>query len=232
MTPINNHPFVFGRHIFMHNGVVANFLPIKRELVSLIGFEAFSNIHGSTDSENMCALYITNLTKGGTKDTWERTYTLEEMFAALHKTVTQIMELQKKILGPKRSPNSLNICTTDGTKMLALRFRNHATEQPPSLYWSDTAGQKLNGKYPQHPDAADKMVRTATMSANDTVGKHHIVASEPTTYDEQEWHLIQANHALMVHENGKMECRAVDFDPGFNAEDPEKYDATVAELGH
>lgn len=232
MTQINNHPFVFGRHVFMHNGTVTNFLDIKREMVPLIGFDAFCNVHGSTDSENMAALYITNLTNNRGKETWEHTYTTQEMFAALTKTITQIMELQKSKLGSKHTPNSLNLCTTDGTKMVAFRFRNHATEQPPSLYWSDSAGQKLNGKFPQHPDAPEKVVRTATMSEKDKIGKHVIIASEPTTYDEKEWHLIPANHAFCVDDSGKTEQRQIVYDVGLNAEDPEQYDPTVAELGH
>lgn len=57
------------------------------------------------------------------------------------------MELQQKTLGNKKAPNSLNFCTTDGKKMVAIRFRNHATQQPPSLYWSEFAGKTLNHKY-------------------------------------------------------------------------------------
>jgi len=33
-------------------------------------------------------------------------------------------------------------------------------------------------------------------------GKHTIVASEPTTYDEDEWHLIGRNSTLTVDEKG------------------------------
>lgn len=50
-----------------------------------------------------------------------------------------------------------------------------------------------------------------------------IVASEPTTYDEQEWHLIKANHALLVDEEGEEREMKIDYDEHLNAGDP-KFD--------
>src|SRR5450759_4539643 len=41
VTEMNNHPFVFGRHVIMHNGVISNFIDIKREMLQVIGKDAF-----------------------------------------------------------------------------------------------------------------------------------------------------------------------------------------------
>ena len=49
-TP-NNHPFAFGRHIFMHNGAVNHFTEIRRDLCNEMSAAAYANIVGSTDSE-------------------------------------------------------------------------------------------------------------------------------------------------------------------------------------
>lgn len=146
------------------------------------------------------------------------------MFAAMRKTVTQILQLQQIKLGASNTPNSLNFCTTDGTKLLAIRFRNHATQQPPSLYWSEFAGRTLNTKYPGHPDSKDLVNEEAVLDKEEKIGKHTIVASEPTTYDEHEWHLIKANHALLVDEEGEEKEVQIEYDPGLNAKDP-KFDA-------
>lgn len=73
--------------------------------------------------------------------------------------------------------------------MVALRFRNHATQQPPSLYWSEFAGRTLNRKYPGDPDHAVDSDSDAIKPTSEH-NKHTIIASEPTTYDEGEWHLI------------------------------------------
>lgn len=146
------------------------------------------------------------------------------MFAALTKTVNQILELQHNKLGDSNTPNSLNFCTTDGTKLLAIRFRNHATQQPPSLYWSEFAGRTLNTKYPGNPDSKDIVNEEAVLGEGERIGKHTIIASEPTTFDEDEWHLIGKNSALLVDEDGVEREVPVEYDGKFNARDP-KFDA-------
>lgn len=129
---------------------------------------------------------MTNLTNGGTKDAWEKSYTIDEMKNAMAKTVTQILELQHNKLGSKAAPNSLNFCTTDGSKLLAIRFRNHESQQPPSLYWSEFAGRTLNTKYPGNPDA--NVANDEAQKSGEEMGRHTIISSEPTTYDESQWY--------------------------------------------
>ena len=104
--------------------------------------------------------------------------------------------------------------------MVAIRFRNHPTEQPPSLYWSEFAGRTLNKKFPGNPDGADKANEEATKSDGDRIGKHTIIASEPTTYDEAEWHLVKANCALTVDEYGTETEVPIQYDTKYNAVDP------------
>jgi glutamine amidotransferase len=216
VASVNSHPFVFGRHVFMHNGAISNFLDVRRDMSDLMSYDAYCNVLGSTDSEHAAALYMTNLTGGGTKDAWEKQYPISDMLNAMTKTVIQIMKLQQKQLGKKAAPNSLNFATTDGKKMVAIRFRNHVTEQPPSLYWSEFAGRTLNTKYPGNPDTANAENKEATKNTGDRIGMHTIVASEPTTYDESEWHLIGANCALTVDENGTEKETPIKYDGGLN----------------
>ncbi|KAL8873536.1 MAG: hypothetical protein Q9174_001018 [Haloplaca sp. 1 TL-2023] len=220
VTQVNSHPFVFGRHVFMHNGAISNFNDVRRDMTDLLSYDAYCNVLGSTDSEHAAALYITNLTKGGKKDTWEKEYPITEMFQAINKTIVQIMELQQKHLGDKKAPNSLNFCATDGKKMVATRFRNHASQQPPSLYWSEFAGRTLNQKFPGSPDGAEVVNESASKSDGEKIGKHTIIASEPTTYDDKEWHLIGANCALQVDEKGTETEVPLEYDSKFNAKDP------------
>lgn len=200
VTEINNHPFVFGRHAIMHNGVISNFIDIKREMLEVIGKDAFENIHGGTDSEHLAALYVTCLTNSGEPKTWQQQYPLKEMVAALEKAISIVIGLQQKVLGIQNAEaNSLNVACTDGEQMIAFRCRNHQTEQPPSLYWSNTAGITLNRKYPDHPNGEDNP--SACKDAKEH-GRHLIVASEPTTYKEKEWNLIPKNHYCMIGRDG------------------------------
>lgn len=117
-------------------------------MVDLMDDDSYANIAGSTDSEHFAALYITYLTEGKGKASWEKQYTVHQMRDAMRKTVGTIVQLQRKKLGEKAEPNSLNIAATDGSQLVAFRFRNHAVEQPPSLYYSTKAGITLNRKYP------------------------------------------------------------------------------------
>lgn len=120
----------------MHNGIVSDFCDIRRDITESIAYDAFCNIFGTTDSEHVAALYLTYLTNQGTSSSWDEEYPLETMTGAVQRTIVEIMKFQYTKLGNRAKPNSLNLCVTDGKKMVAIRFRNHTTQQPPSLYWS------------------------------------------------------------------------------------------------
>ncbi|CAE6525958.1 unnamed protein product [Rhizoctonia solani] len=199
----NSHPFDFGRHVFMHNGSVANFSRIRLDLCAKMSPKAYANIKGSTDSEHIAALYMTHL-----GDDWTRQYPLDEMKRALERAIADIISLQKKLPDATTpvAASSLNLCTTDGEELLAFRFRNTETGQPPSLYFSTTAGVLLNRKYPGHPnfqkweDIGDSA--TGLLGADElrpeAFGNHVIVASEPTTKSEDDWALVPKNKAVLV----------------------------------
>jgi glutamine amidotransferase len=234
VAPTNSHPFVFGRHAFMHNGTVSNFNnspTLKRRILMSMSAKAAHNVHGSTDSEHLAGLYFTYL-----GEDWEQTYPLAEMKAALEKAIQTLIDFQKEEVNPNASPaphersedegpNALNLCTSDGSQLLAFRFRDSALdlEQPPSLYYSTTAGPTLNRKYEGHPDRVSKNSsirpeelyevnpshhftsvnarKTKRMEGNllkDNHDKHVIVTSEPTTFDQREWELIPKNTAVLV----------------------------------
>jgi len=245
ITPTNNHPFTFGIHTIMHNGYISSFAQIKRSLCASMSQEAFEHIQGNTDTEHLAALLMTNLCPTSNKHwpnpysgeegeapfpaAWEEYHSVEEIHAALVKTISTINELQKAELGAKAQPNDLNICITDGRSLVALRYRNHATEQPPSLYYSTSAGVTLNRQFPDHPDGAKgphgkgngktvngKRAAEGAEGHNphakrdaDDHGKHVIIASEPTTYKEKEWTLIEKNRMLLVGPNGSVKVEEI-----------------------
>jgi glutamine amidotransferase len=221
VTPVNNHPFTFGRYAFMHNGYVSDFVKIKREIANLIGEDEFGNVQGSTDSEHLAALFITNLSKGKGKASWTDDHTVEQILEALHQTVHQVIGVQEKVLGQKRQPNDLNLAVTDGAQLAAYRFRNHVTQQPPSLYWSESAGIRLNRQYPGSADSSKDVAGTEKneKKSEGSHGKHVIVASEPTTHEENQWTLIQKNNYLAVGRDGKVKVDKVPFEQAYFAED-------------
>lgn len=165
----------------------------------------------------MAGLYMTYLTRSGDATTFEQQYTANEMAEAMHKAVATIVGLQHKRLGDRKKPNSLNLCATDGVSLVAYRFRNHKTSQPPSLYYSTKAGTTLNRKYPDHPDGANIPNRDFGIP-EDRHGRHLIIASEPSTYKEQDWELIGKNQFLVAQSNGPFELRDVPYGIGWDAE--------------
>ncbi|KAL0488308.1 glutamine amidotransferase [Acrasis kona] len=201
----NNHPFEFGRHLFMHNGSVAHFGDIKREILNKISNESYNNIYGTTDTEHVAALYFTYL------GDFQAEHSLEEMKVAMLKTLNDLNTMINKFVQNTRGSisederaeecaSSLNLVTTDGKKLLCTRFRSHATQQPPSLYYSTKAGIRLNRKYPGDPDSPSVVNEKALKSA-DEHSRHVIVASEPSTYEVSEWKLIKKNYMLCVDDN-------------------------------
>ncbi|KAJ7236093.1 hypothetical protein B0H12DRAFT_1140855 [Mycena haematopus] len=200
--------FQFGRYLFMHNGIVGGFALIRRRMVHAMSDEAAEHLVGTTDSEHLAMLFFTSLAeRAGVQ------HTLEEVKAALEEAITTVIRLQHEALSraggeaPAFEPSSLNVAITDGTRLLAVRFRNHATEHPPSLYFSTTAGATLNRKYPGHPDEGhprnQEPERSSGVDAKEH-GAHVVVASEPTTYKQEEWELIRKNECIMVTEDMKL----------------------------
>ena len=230
----NSHPFTFGRHLFMHNGGIAHFEELRRPMGNLMEKKAFANVRGTTDSEYLAGLYMKHLS--GPNEDWHKEYTLEEMKIALEKAIADVFKLQTELVPGVTTntipANSLNLCTTDGKKLLAFRFRNTAAalknegSQPPSLYISTTAGAPLNRKFPGHPNFAlgvdIPMIFAAGLVGNDTIptekhGDHLIVSSEPTTKNDDEWTLVDKNEAVMVQFlGGKLDLKIEKIDiPGF-----------------
>lgn len=212
VVPTNNHPFVFGRHSFMHNGTVTFFPQIRKKLVEQIDVALLQSIGGNTDSEHVAALYLTILGAGG--DNSEVSFPLNEMRDALLKTIHVVINAQREILSDddfKASANGLNLCATDGEQLVATRFRNHPTEQPASLYWSDVAGVVLDRRYPGHPDATS-VPETITLSSGHQHASHLIIASEPTTKQPELWNLVPKNTVITVDKNGHSTFDAIKYD--------------------
>ncbi|KAI8971136.1 N-terminal nucleophile aminohydrolase, partial [Trametes punicea] len=201
ITIYNNHPFTFGRYAFMHNGVVAHFDQIKRTLALSLSDEAHALVKGTTDSEMLAALFFTYLEARRGAQVWEAQHPLEELKQCLEQAIETVFALQRtelKKVGKTPDASSLNIAITDGEQLLAIRFRNHATEHPPSLYLSTRAGVALNRKFPGHPDLEGVDNGVQNLKAPEEHGDHVIIASEPTTYKKSDWELIPKNQCIMV----------------------------------
>jgi glutamine amidotransferase len=199
----------------MHNGAVAHFSQIKRHVVNATSPEALDLVKGTTDSEHIGALFFTYLEEDKGADSWEHSHLLKDVKSSLEKAIAKIIEIQKQVVpADQLEANSLNIAITDGEQLLAVRFRNHATQHPPSLYYSTEAGVRLNRKYPGHPDMHDHDNGQTNLKEVEEHGCHVIIASEPSTYETAEWHLIEKNECIMVGRDMVVHHEKVNFEPG------------------
>jgi len=138
-TPVqetNCHPFRYGRWLFMHNGLIHDYLTVRRDLMLAVAPELFSSIEGSTDSELMFFLALT--------------FGLErEPLAALERMAAQVEETGRR--HGIAQPLNMTVCASDGTQLVAVRYSSEG--QSRSLFHS-TSFRNLRALYPDNPRIA------------------------------------------------------------------------------
>ena len=133
-TPVqetNCHPFRYGQWLWMHNGMIAEFKRVKRDLVLAVDPELFSSIEGSTDSEVMFYLALTL----GLREDPPRAV---ERMVGLVETVGHRFGIA--------NPIQMTVATSDGERVWAFRYSSERRSR--SLYYS-TDVRTLRD---QHPD--------------------------------------------------------------------------------
>ena len=181
----NCHPFKYGRYTFMHNGFIPNFLKVKRALCMDFDDDIYRNILGSTDSEHIFGLFLSNLP--------DRLNPLshEVLAETLDLTITKLSELCAK--AGIFEPCSLNIAVTDGVNVIATRFRN-GSQEPPSLYYS--FGSRFNvdeGNFEnQDPEKASEIIISSAPLNRNSGGDSE---GEEATF--LKWKLIPKDHMLI-----------------------------------
>ncbi|MBW4555448.1 MAG: ergothioneine biosynthesis protein EgtC [Trichormus sp. ATA11-4-KO1] len=116
----NCQPFNYQQQLFIHNGFIENFRKtLHRKIRSVLTHDFYERINGSTDSEHIFALLLSQsqINKHRPPE------------YALHNTLVTLLEMAKRY----QVQASANIVFSDGNRLIASRF---ATKSPaPSLYW-------------------------------------------------------------------------------------------------
>jgi len=134
-TPVqetNCHPFRFGRWLWMHNGSIARFRRLKRDLVYAVDPDLYPFIEGSTDSETMFFLALTFGLRDDPPGAVARMVGFVERVAKEH-GVDNVMQM--------------TVATSDGTSVWAFRYST--ARQSRSLFYS-TDVRTLREIYPEH----------------------------------------------------------------------------------
>ena len=129
----NCHPFRHGRWLWMHNGYLADFGRVKRDLVLGIDPELYPEIEGSTDSE---VFFHLALTLGLEQDPP----------AAVERAVGVIEEVGRR--HGVEHPIQMTVATTDGERVFAFRYSSEGRSR--SLFFS-TDLRRLRTLHPTNP---------------------------------------------------------------------------------
>ncbi|MFF3849689.1 class II glutamine amidotransferase [Streptomyces sp. NPDC002328] len=129
----NCHPFRHGRWMWMHNGAIAEFHRIRRELALAVDPDLFLDIEGSTDSEMMFYLALT--------------FGLEKDPPAAVARMAELVERTGHEHGVE-FPLQMTVAVTEGERLWAFRYSSQKESR--SLFYS-TRVETLRAL---HPDMA------------------------------------------------------------------------------
>ncbi|MGI5359277.1 class II glutamine amidotransferase [Streptomyces sp. CA-252508] len=129
----NSHPFRHGRWMWMHNGAIAGFPIIRRDLCLAVDPSLFTSIEGSTDSEVMFYLALTFGLRDDPPQAVARMVGFVERTAGEHGVA---------------HPLQMTVATTDGTSVWAFRYASEGTAR--SLFYSS----RIQALQALHPDVA------------------------------------------------------------------------------
>ena len=164
----NCHPFRHGRWLFVHNGVIAGFHQMRRELMLEVAPELYANVEGSTDSEVLFHLALT--------------YGLErDPVAALERAIGLIEATADRHGIENVAQTSIGV--TDGERLWALRYSTEGRSR--SLFASCDA-RSVRELHPDNP-------RLQRLRDED-----RLVVSEPLSDLPGVWQEIPESTVLVV----------------------------------
>jgi glutamine amidotransferase len=162
-TPVqqtNCHPFRYGDWLWMHNGLVADYVHVKRDLVYAVDPSLYPLIEGSADSEVLFFLALTLGLEDDPPGAVARTIGLVEEIGRAHDV---------------RFPFQGTIATTNGERLWAFRYSSEGRSR--TLFFS-TLYDTLKELYPDDPRLDDFDEET------------RVVVSEPLGQVAGLWHEV------------------------------------------
>ena len=171
----NCHPFRRGNWLFVHNGFIADFHLLRRDLMLAIDPALFANVQGSTDTEVVFHLALTSGLE-------------EDPIGALERTVGLIEETGRRHGVTNAVQASFGV--SDGESLWAVRYATNGDAR--SLFASSDA-DAIRHLYPDNP-------RFQRLTEDD-----RLIVSEPFSDLPGVWHEIPEATAATVRPGGVLE---------------------------
>ena len=164
MQQTNCHPFRHGPWLWMHNGSIARFHEVKRELLLAVDPSLYPDLEGSTDSE---AFFFLALTLG-----------LEDDPPAAVERAVGLVEHVGRSHGITY-PIQMTVATTDGASVWGFRYSSQGASR--SLFYST----RVDSLREQHPEVA---------ILNEVSDESRLVVSEPLGDLKGAWNEVPESH--------------------------------------
>ncbi|KAL8657604.1 MAG: hypothetical protein Q9226_001747 [Calogaya cf. arnoldii] len=206
LSDSNCHPFHHKSLMWMHNGNIGGWKYIKRNLALGLRPKWFSSVGGNTDSEWAFAVFLNALDKMGydpdSASLNRAGFGYSVLRKALLATIERINTLIAEIPDTKRRESDedlecrslLNFAVTDGHSVVCTRYVSSMKDEAASLYWSSgTSWQEdksIKGRY--------------RMERRDKGADIVLVASEPLTFERDDWVIVPTNSTLTIHKQAVM----------------------------
>ncbi|GLZ29187.1 class II glutamine amidotransferase [Lentzea sp. NBRC 105346] len=165
----NCHPFRYRNWLWMHNGLIAKFPLVRRELALAVDPSLYTLIEGSTDSE---ILFFLAVGFGLTEDPP----------AAVARAVGFVEEVGRR--NGVQFPIQMTVATTDGATTWAFRYSSRGKSR--SLFHS-TDVSTLRRQYPDNPQL------------HDLSDDSRLVVSEPLGDLRGAWEEVPESTCVVVH---------------------------------
>ena len=167
--------------MFMHNGNIACWRHVKREIALSVGRKWFVGVQGNTDSEWAFALFLDCLEKAGFDPDGEECTVNGFGHTVLRKAMLQTIKLINAFVDATPSElrdemvdkrSLLNFAVSDGHSVVCTRYVSSTTDEAASLYFSSGTSWKQGEGPGQYK-----------MERRDKGADIVLVASEPLTFE-------------------------------------------------
>ena len=134
---LNTHPFQFGRWVFAHNGNIKNFDKLKDKLLNLVDSSLRSYLLGSTDSEILFLIFISEINKAlKSPEAHASADDLKTIMKNSLKKITSVTGPHSKKDNDPPSETFLSVMLTNGSSMVAynggktINYSTHKSSCP------------------------------------------------------------------------------------------------------
>lgn len=202
--------------MWMHNGGIGGWrYGVKRRLVMDVGERWFEGVGGSTDSEWAFALFLDCLEKLGVDaddaEKQKKGFGHTILRKAMLMTIKRINAYHEGLTGQEAKSDGeggsegvvemrslLNFAVTDGKSVVCTRYVSSKTDEPASLFFSSGTSWReqssSDGSFVPKPGKGEYKMERRDKGA-DIV----LVASEPLTFERDNWVTVPVNSVLTIH---------------------------------